>query len=205
MADMGSPNVDSGGGGLQAKYAGLPLWGWIGLAAAGGIGVAMWMRSRKPAAVTTAPAQQTTVDAAGLSTDQYESLLALLRDVQGSASRPMTPGPPGPGGPPGGPGPGGPPGPPGTPDTSLLPPPSGFHDEGPQWTHSLVYRWDAVPGAARYVLSDGNQEWTTGAPVTGWQRNGLVHNGSYFTKIATVDTKGRRGPWSGTLTSHTKN
>lgn len=86
-----------------------------------------------------------------------------------------------------------------------LPPPSGFHDEGPIWTNSLVYRWNAVPGAVSYVLSDGGQEWHTDGPITGWQRDGLVHNGSYFTKIASVNSTGERGGWSQTLVSHTKN
>jgi len=80
--------------------------------------------------------------------------------------------------------------------------PTGFRDEGPQWTYALVYRWNAVPGAASYVLSDGDTEWPVGN-VTGWQRNGLVHSGNYYTKIAAINAAGVRSDWSPTLVSHT--
>jgi len=81
--------------------------------------------------------------------------------------------------------------------------PTGFRDEGPQWTFALVYRWNAVEGATNYVLSDGSQEWVVGN-VTGWQRNGLVPAGNYYTKIAAINAAGVRSDWSPTLVSHTK-
>lgn len=88
-------------------------------------------------------------------------------------------------------------------DGDKPPTPTNFHDEGPQWTFALVYRWNASPGAVSYVLSDGQTEWPVGN-VTGWQRNGLVPAGNYYTKIAAVNANGVRSDWSPTLVSHTK-
>jgi hypothetical protein len=85
MADTGPPT------GLQHKVAGLPQWAWIGLATAAAVVGMVWWRSRSSA--TTTPTNTTTPDtsgqANGLSTEQYESLLAILRDLQGNQSTPV--------------------------------------------------------------------------------------------------------------------
>jgi hypothetical protein len=81
------PDTSKGGTGdfLKSKMLGLPTWAWLALAAAGGIVALVWMQNRKGAA----PAVDNTRvpdDQAMVSTEQYESLLALLRDQQGVPS-----------------------------------------------------------------------------------------------------------------------
>lgn len=93
----------------NARTLGLPLWAWIPVAA-GGAGLAfIYYRKRKaasaPANTTQLPDASTANYAAGLDTGQYESLLAQIRDLQGSVSSLPTSGPTGPAGPPGPPGP----------------------------------------------------------------------------------------------------
>jgi hypothetical protein len=87
MADTGPPT------GLQHKVGGLPQWAWIGLATAAAVVGMVWWKSRSTAASTTSTTPTTTADtsgqATGLSTEQYESLLALLRDIQGNQSTPV--------------------------------------------------------------------------------------------------------------------
>lgn len=78
---------DTGSTSLRQREAGLPRWGWITLAAAGGVLGLVWYQSHRAAQAT---AGQQTVDttAQGLDTGQYESLLAILRDLQGQPSQP---------------------------------------------------------------------------------------------------------------------
>lgn len=89
MADplpTGRPERPPGGAGtgLQSKMMGLPVWAWVALAAAGGITFFIW-RQKKSSADTITP--QPVVDSESLvSTEQYESLLALLRDLQGQGA-----------------------------------------------------------------------------------------------------------------------
>lgn len=89
MAEDMPPNP-SAGGGLNTKLGPLPYWGWLGLVAAGAVVGMVWWRSRKSATATdaqTGAAQQLTSGSTdGLQTEQYESLLALLRDLQGQPS-----------------------------------------------------------------------------------------------------------------------
>jgi LysM repeat protein len=94
---------DSGvGGGLNKTLAGIPTWGWIGIATAGAVVGFMWFQNRKKPATPDTTSQQSQYDLSqGLATDQYESLLAMLRDIQGAASVPGDVGPVGPEGPPG--------------------------------------------------------------------------------------------------------
>lgn len=75
------------GSSLRQREGGLPRWGWIGLAAAVGVVGLVWYQSRK-ASQATASQTPTDISAQGLDTGQYESLLALLRDIQGNASQP---------------------------------------------------------------------------------------------------------------------
>jgi len=73
---------------FSKKMMGLPTWVWVALAAAGGAIFFVW-RSRGKSTDTSTTATQTPVDseAQGLDVEQYESLLALLRDIQGSVSQ----------------------------------------------------------------------------------------------------------------------
>lgn len=105
------------GGTFSRRVGGLPVWGWVAIAVAGGVVIFMWLQHKNNSSSGAASAQTATNMTGadnGLATDQYESLLALLRDVQGEASV-HVPGPPGPAGAAGTPGPTGPAGPSGTP------------------------------------------------------------------------------------------
>lgn len=90
MAEEQPPS--SGGGALQKKVMGLPTWGWIAIA--GGVTVVgyLWWKSRQNAAASAASQSTTpttgTDSTTGLATDQYEALLAQLRDLQGQNSQP---------------------------------------------------------------------------------------------------------------------
>lgn len=86
------PNMRTAGpdSGLSKKIGGLPTWGWIALAAAGGIGFFMWRQNRAASTASTATQDTSGTSAEGLPTEQYESLLALLRDLQGHGSTPAT-------------------------------------------------------------------------------------------------------------------
>lgn len=77
----------AGGGGLSKKMMGLPAWAWVALAAAGGAIFFVW-RSKGKSADAAATTSTTPVDstAQGLDVEQYESILALLRDIQGTVS-----------------------------------------------------------------------------------------------------------------------
>lgn len=92
MADSGPPGGggDGGGGFLSRRTAGIPGWGWVALAVAGGVVALLWLQSRKTAAPATTPAPAGT-DTTGIADDQYQQLLAQLRDLQGAPSTPTTP------------------------------------------------------------------------------------------------------------------
>lgn len=208
MADTGGPNTgppDTGGGGfLTRKMAGLPTWGWLGISASVGIVLLVWMQNRKknavpPVADTTSPQ---VVDSSGLATGQYESVLALLRDIQGQPSEEL----PGPAGPAGPPGPGGPTGPPGTaPPPPALTAPTGVHTINDRvWRNFLELHWNPVPGATSYVIRGAGTDRGSGGPVTGIMVGNLVPDGSYFLSVAAKDAAGNIGPFSQPTNSHTK-
>jgi len=92
------PSAGGGGGMLTQKMAGLPAWAWMALATAAGAIFFIW-RSKSKATDTSAGTNANSGDTAaaqGLSEQQYESLLALLRDIQGSVSvEPAEPNEPG--------------------------------------------------------------------------------------------------------------
>lgn len=203
MADTGGPNTgppDTGGGNLLTrKMAGLPTWGWVGISAAVGIVALVWLQNRKKNALpAAADASATTApqvfDSSGLATGQYESLLALLRDVQGQPSEQL----PGPAGPPG------PTGPPGSTPTTL-PAPTGVRVESGAWTDAVAVYWAPVPGASSYIIKGAEQDRETVGPITGVMVFGLKHNGSYFVSVAAKDSSGRVGAFSQPITAHTKN
>lgn len=86
------------GSGLNTKLGPLPYWGWIAISAAAGIVGILWWRNRKggqDAQAQTQPSAGPQIESDGMATGQYESLLALLRDIQGQPSTPL-PGDPGP-------------------------------------------------------------------------------------------------------------
>jgi hypothetical protein len=88
--------------------------------------------------------------------------------------------------------------------TDKLPAPGGFHDTGKIWPDSLQYQWTPVPGAQSYVLRTNEGDMNVGN-VNAYQRRGLIHNGTYWTQIASVNSAGVVGDFSPTLESHTKN
>lgn len=76
---------------LSSKMMGLPTWAWIALAAAGGVVALVWIQNRRGSTPPTTDTSRVPDDQAVVSTEQYESLLALLRDIQGAPSTPTTP------------------------------------------------------------------------------------------------------------------
>lgn len=80
-----------GGGGLNTKFFGLPAWGWVAIAAAGGIGVYVWLQSRKKADSTVESGNPDSINGpaqGGYQSDVNQDLLAQIRDLQGSNSTP---------------------------------------------------------------------------------------------------------------------
>lgn len=112
-------------------------------------------------ATTVTPSS--TDQTAGLATDQYESLLALVRDLQGNiSSEPVSvTGPAGPPGPPGTPAPPPPPVPP-SPPVSTPPPVQGPPPPPP--VHHPVWHFVSVPGLGTYSLND-IARWNSTTPA----------------------------------------
>lgn len=91
------------------------------------------------------------------------------------------------------------------PSAGKLPAPTGFRNASPgTWTDSLMYEWNAVPGAVDYEIHEDGGSRRTGN-TTGIMRFGLIHNGTYWAQIAAVDSSGVVGNWSPLLKSVTKN
>lgn len=84
-----------GGDGLSAKVGPLPAWGWIVLAAVGGIGLIVLLRSRNATQSTTAPSSVSpdTATTANLQ-DQLAVVASQIRDLQGGNSTPPPNNPP---------------------------------------------------------------------------------------------------------------
>ena len=172
MADTGTERRASGGG-FNSKIAGIPTWGWFGIVAASAVVFMVWRNSAKAKAAatsdTTTPQQ---VSADGLPTEEYESLLALLRDLQG---KPSVPGPPGPEGPPGPVQPASAPG-----AVTGFAGKSGMFNYLPD--HKTLMngyvdlRWNAVPTATSYQLTEkspyGSSAWSTN--MVGYHKTGLT-------------------------------
>ena len=81
----------SGGmtGSLSKKMMGLPTWTWVALAAAAGVVTLVWVQSRRGKAAGADTDTTSYTSQEPLDTDQYESLLGLLRDIQGGDSTPL--------------------------------------------------------------------------------------------------------------------
>lgn len=116
---MTQPEETTRGNAFTAKVGPLPAWGWIAIAAAGGIGVLLWLQNRRGKQQPTNTTDVQGVDSATLNNfeDALATIEAQIRDLQGAGSQP-TPG----GG--GGLTPGGPTPPPVTPPSNDQPPPS---------------------------------------------------------------------------------
>ena len=80
------------------KWKGIPVWAWLSIGAMT-VGVGWFLYKKHEATVAAAAANTAatantgtastdTSGAAGLDTNQYESLLALLQDIQGAVSTP---------------------------------------------------------------------------------------------------------------------
>jgi hypothetical protein len=107
----------------------------------------------------------TTDQTAGIATDQYESLLALVRDLQGNiSSEPVSvtgpPGPPGPAGTPASPPPPVPPSPP----VTTPPPVQGPPAPAPPPVHRPMWHFVSVPGLGTYSLND-IARWNSTTPA----------------------------------------
>lgn len=88
MPDPGAPPQPEGSG-LDKKLGPLPRWAWIGLATAAAVVGLVWWRSRKSADDgSQTPVNVGGNEAAGLAEEQFQSLYAILRDLQGSRSTP---------------------------------------------------------------------------------------------------------------------
>lgn len=86
MADLGAPDQ---GTGFSKRLGPLPYWAWIAIVTAGAVVGWVWWRSRKSEAPAATP-QSTVANADGIPTEQFESIYAILRDLQGRLS--TTPG-----------------------------------------------------------------------------------------------------------------
>lgn len=84
---QGSPPSSSGmggGTGINQKMAGLPMWAWIAIAAAGGIVFFVW-KSRSNSSPDTSAA--TSTDTGGeIDPAQLNTIYAQIRDLQGQVS-----------------------------------------------------------------------------------------------------------------------
>ena len=90
MADTGIPTDRPGGsapsgGALSGRMLGLPTWAWLGIAAAGGIVFFVWRgKNQQQQQQNQAPIQVVPDN----STGEWESVAAMLRDIQGAVSVP---------------------------------------------------------------------------------------------------------------------
>lgn len=77
------------GGGLTSKLGPLPVWGWVAIAAAGGVVLLLWLQSRKNAAAAATPAPNVigpdTAEVQNLQ-DQFGVISSQIRNLQGGGS-----------------------------------------------------------------------------------------------------------------------
>src|SRR5436309_167365 len=126
---MADPKPD-GGGSLKQKVGGLPMWGWVGLAASAGIVVMVW-RQRGKKTEPTPSQQQPIVEASGLATEQASSIYSLLRTLQGTPSTPL----------------------PAPPSGETLQAPSNIRVEPSAGSGRIILFWNPVNGAVRYWIA----------------------------------------------------
>lgn len=200
MTDLpGGPPPNVGGGGLSKKIAGLPTWGWIAIAAAGGIGLYVWLQSRKSAAPTgdTLDNSNGSSDPNGIgayASDTDQALLAQIRDLQGAQSTATGD------------------------DTSSTPSPVAL--VAPENLRAttvtgvvIVLTWDGVEGARGYDISWTDQQNHTGSGTSllpGYTMARLPRSEKYMIKVrakhdlAAIGGGTADGPWSNTITVTTK-
>lgn len=164
-------NSAGSGFSLSKKLYGIPTWGWLAIAAAGGVAALVWMQSRKKAATPATTANSGPTYADGIPTEQYESLLALLRDIQGQGSTSTTPPPSG--------------------GTGNLTAPGGVTDLG-----NNRIGWNAVPNAVGYRIYQAGGALLDAGTGTYYNISGLTKGGKYGYQVAAVDANGNEGPKS---------
>lgn len=173
------------------KWGPLPAWAWMGLALGLALVVSVWQRNRE-AAQSAVSTDSASTDAT-IGTGYHTAPPVWVNNVTlGPVNTTVPTAPPG----------GGRAEPP-----QLLPPPKFGLAAGTdrKWTDRLAFAWEPVAGATSYRLRDDQTgaEWDLGN-VTTYTRQGLVHNGSYFHKLAAVKD-GKVQSWSPLVTAMTKN
>jgi len=183
---MPESDTASGGNFLTKKMFGLPTWGWVGIAAAAGVVGFTWWKSHKAATAAATTTPTTTADTSlnqGLATEQYESILALLRDIQGQNSTSTN-----------------------TPDPSV-PVPTGL--VAVPKSKEIDLTWDTVPGAIGYqfnVSSDAGYTSTSFRPALPgdkqtWNDVGQNFIGKHTFSVAAVMPPAKIGAFSAPVTA----
>jgi hypothetical protein len=85
VAETAPPQTDTSSG-FNKKIAGYPAWAWVTVIAGGAVVLYLWTQHKKNANASTGTdtSQYTPSGNEGLSTEQYEDLLAQLRDIEGA-------------------------------------------------------------------------------------------------------------------------
>lgn len=91
MPPKRSTPPSGGGGAMSEKLWGLPTWGWVAIAAAGGVVMLLWLQNRKKG--DSAPQQTLTTPSADSADvqdlqSQLATIEAQIRDLQGGGSTP---------------------------------------------------------------------------------------------------------------------
>jgi len=161
------------GGGLKAKMLGLPAWGWIAIAAAAGIGIALYLQSRRNSASTGGAVDPSvTADSGSDNADVQNEILKQVQDLQGAASTPTT----------------------GT-ATTTLPAPTGLHFTSCTTMHAQI-AWTPVSGAVSYVAEwqDRTGRATTAPFTAGTGHSYKLNKGDTVeVRVSAVDSGGVKG------------
>lgn len=90
---MTQPTIESppqtGGGGFRQKIMGIPAWGWLAIAAVGGAAILLWRRGGTPAQENAVPAgfvPPADSQSPEVTNEEFQTLLAQIRDIQGKLS-----------------------------------------------------------------------------------------------------------------------
>jgi hypothetical protein len=168
------------GGTLGKKLWGLPTWGWIAIAAAGGIAAVVYLQYRKKgAAASTASDTSTSADSTGGTNGSYDSdydqeLLATIRDLQGSTSTATT----------------------SSTATSTLAAPTNLKFTSVTPTHAFI-TWSAVTGATKYhVVWQSKQGTVTNVPLAPINDHNykLAKGDTLTVRVSAVDSNNLEGP-----------
>lgn len=168
----GGPPITGGGGALSKKMMGLPTWGWIAIAAAAGIGIAVYLEYRRKSTPTAAATDDGT--SGGTSdtdtSDTQQAILAQLRDLQGDTSTATT--------------------------TTTLTAPTGLKFTTLTTTHAVI-TWAPLTGAVSYVAEwqdrTGKATTTPFTASTGHSYK-LNKGDTVEVRVSGIDSSGVRGP-----------